>query len=50
MTGPLHLKRCMFCNRLRTGEHWAQGLEALLDEDRVGWLCDECAGRVCMLP
>ena len=45
MSGPLHLKRCMFCNRLRTGETWALGLEALLDEDRVGWLCDECEGR-----
>ena len=42
MTGQLHLKRCMFCNRLRTGETWALGLDALLEEDRVGWLCHEC--------
>src|SRR5919199_1197990 len=42
MTGPLHLKRCMFCNRRRTGDTWALGLEALLDEDRVAWLCHEC--------
>ncbi len=42
MTAPLRLKRCMFCNRLRTGETWALGLEALLDEDRVAWLCPEC--------
>jgi hypothetical protein len=45
MTGPLHVKRCMFCNRIRTGEHWALGLDALLEEDRVGWLCDECEAR-----
>ena len=42
MSGPLHLKRCMFCNRLRTGETWVLGLDALLGEDRVGWLCHEC--------
>ena len=42
MTGQLRLKRCMFCNRPRTGETWALGLEALLEEDRVGWLCHEC--------
>ncbi len=42
MTAPLRLKRCMFCNRPRTGETWALGLEALLDEDRVAWLCPEC--------
>ena len=45
MTGPLWLKRCMFCNRLRTGETWALGLEALLEEDRVAWLCDACAAQ-----
>ena len=45
MSGPLHLKRCMFCNRLRTGETWALGLEALLEEDRVGWLCHECEAQ-----
>ena len=45
MTGSLHLKRCMFCNRRRTGETWALGLEALLDEDRVAWLCDACAAQ-----
>ena len=42
MTGPIRLKRCMFCNRPRTGETWALGLEALLDEDRVAWLCHAC--------
>jgi hypothetical protein len=45
MTGPLHMKRCMFCNRPRTGETWALGLEALLEEDRVGWLCHTCEAR-----
>jgi hypothetical protein len=45
MTGPLWLKRCMFCNRLRTGETWALGLDALLEEDRVGWLCHECEAQ-----
>ena len=44
MTGPIRLKRCMFCNRPRTGEGWALGLDALLEEDRVGWLCHECEG------
>ena len=44
MTGQLRLKRCMLCNRPRTGETWALGLEALLDEDRVGWLCHACEG------
>ena len=45
MTGPIRLKRCMFCNRPRTGETWALGLEALLEEDRVGWLCHECEAQ-----
>ena len=45
MTGPLRLKRCMFCTRPRTGETWALGLEALLDEDRVGWLCHACEAQ-----
>ncbi len=50
MTGQLRLKRCMFCNRPRTGETWALGLDALIEEDRVGWLCHECEaqpGRGC---
>ena len=42
MTGQLRLRRCMFCNRPRTGETWALGLEALLDEDRVAFLCHAC--------
>ena len=45
MTGPLHLKRCLCCNRRRTGETWALGLVALLDEDRVGWLCHACEAQ-----
>ena len=45
MTGPLHLKRCMFCNRRRTGETGVLGLAALLDEDRVGWLCHACEAQ-----
>ena len=42
MTGPLRLNRCMLCGRRRPGEEWALGLEALLGEDRVAWLCDDC--------
>ncbi len=45
MTGPIRLRRCMFCNRPRTGDTWALGLEALLDEDRVGWLCHACEAQ-----
>ena len=42
MTGPLRLKRCMFCGWPRPGDGLAPGLEALLGEDRVGWLCEAC--------
>ena len=42
MTGPIRLKRCMFCNRPRRGDTWALGLEALVEEDRVAFLCHEC--------
>ena len=44
MTGQLRFKRCMFCNRPPAGETWALGLEALLEEDRVAWLCHEYEG------
>ena len=35
--------RCMGCNRPCAHERWAPGLVALRDEDRVGWLCEDCA-------
>ena len=45
MSGPLQVNRCMTCGRSRPGEHWALGLEALVEEDRVGWLCEDCEAR-----
>ena len=42
MTAPLRLTRCMLCGRQRPGDTWALGLEALLGEDRVAWLCEDC--------
>ena len=42
MTGPLRVHRCAICNRPRRGDTWALGLEALLGEDRVAWLCQDC--------
>jgi len=45
MSGPLQVNRCMTCGRPRSGEHWALGLEALVEEDRVGWLCEDCEAR-----
>jgi hypothetical protein len=45
MSGPLRMNRCMTCGRPRSDEHWALGLEALVEEDRVGWLCEDCEAR-----
>ena len=45
MSGPLQVNRCMTCGRPRTGEGWALGLEALVEEDRIGWLCEDCEAR-----
>ena len=45
MSGPLQVNRCMTCGRPRPDERWALGLEALLEEDRVGWLCADCEAR-----
>jgi hypothetical protein len=45
MSGPLLVNRCMSCGRPRPDERWALGLDALLAEDRVGWLCEDCEAR-----
>ena len=45
MSGPLQVNRCMTCGRPRPDERWALGLDALLEEDRVGWLCEGCEAR-----
>ncbi len=45
MSGPLQVNRCMTCGRPRPDERWALGLDALLEEDRVGWLCADCEAR-----
>ena len=45
MSGPLQVHRCMTCGRPRPDERWALGLDALLEEDRVGWLCADCEAR-----
>ena len=45
MSGPLQVNRCMTCGRPRPDERWALGLDALLAEDRIGWLCEDCEAR-----
>ncbi len=45
MSGPLRMNRCMTCGRSRSDERWALGLDALVEDDRVGWLCEDCEAR-----
>ena len=42
MTGALRWQRCAVCGRHRPRERWALGLDAVLEGERVAWLCDDC--------